>query len=214
MLLSKGHHFIFIKTKKTAGTSVEMLLSRWMTDPGDIITPISPEDEAVRQRAGVVPKNFLAEDGSKRFWNHITAAEIQARAPSSVWDQSLKITIERHPYEKAVSLAYFHFARDQSQESFSDYLDRVVRDGDYRNYDRYAINGKIAADIVLRYEHLDQDVQALLERLSLPAANELPRAKAHFRRDPRAAREILSDPQKQFIRDYCKEEFVVFGYEE
>ena len=43
MLLSKKYKFIFIKSKKVAGTTVEVLLSNQMCDD-DIVTPVSTLD--------------------------------------------------------------------------------------------------------------------------------------------------------------------------
>ena len=47
MILSKVHNFIFLKTTKTAGTSFEIALSKYV-GPEDVVTPISEEDEATR----------------------------------------------------------------------------------------------------------------------------------------------------------------------
>ena len=57
MILSHKHKFIFIKTRKTAGTSIEIALSRFC-GKDDIITPISPEDEKIRKKIGVKPQNY------------------------------------------------------------------------------------------------------------------------------------------------------------
>ena len=58
MIASHQHRFIFLKTRKTAGTSVEIALSK-VCGPDDIITEISPEDEELRQAAGGrPPQNF------------------------------------------------------------------------------------------------------------------------------------------------------------
>ena len=45
VIASHQHRFIFLKTRKTAGTSVEIALSK-VCGPDDIITEISPEDQA------------------------------------------------------------------------------------------------------------------------------------------------------------------------
>ena len=49
MILSHERKFIFLRTKKTAGTSIELALSD-LCGPDDIITPLTGEDEA--RRAG------------------------------------------------------------------------------------------------------------------------------------------------------------------
>ena len=47
MIVSHAKKFIFVKTRKTSGTSMEVSLSQ-VCGPDDIITPISFEDELVR----------------------------------------------------------------------------------------------------------------------------------------------------------------------
>ncbi len=58
MIVSHKHKFIFIKTRKTAGTSVEIALSK-ICGKNDILTPISPKDEIYRQEyANISAQNF------------------------------------------------------------------------------------------------------------------------------------------------------------
>ena len=58
VIASHQHRFVFLKTRKTAGTSVEIALSK-VCGPDDVITEISPEDEKLRQAAGGrAPQNF------------------------------------------------------------------------------------------------------------------------------------------------------------
>jgi len=59
MIISHRHRFIFIKLRKTAGTSMEIALSGICGDQ-DVITPISEEDEKVRREMGFRgPQNTL-----------------------------------------------------------------------------------------------------------------------------------------------------------
>ncbi len=64
MIISHKHRFIFIKTRKTAGTSVEISLSRYCGSE-DIITPITLEDEPLRGVLGLSAQNYYV-DGSRR----------------------------------------------------------------------------------------------------------------------------------------------------
>ena len=66
MIISHRHRFIFIKTRKTAGTSIEIALSRYC-GPSDVITPITLSDEPYRGQFGYSAQNYLfASDGSDR----------------------------------------------------------------------------------------------------------------------------------------------------
>ena len=59
MIISHDYKFIFLKNRKTAGTSIEIALSKFC-GPNDVITPISPEDEATRKELGYRgPQNYL-----------------------------------------------------------------------------------------------------------------------------------------------------------
>jgi hypothetical protein len=58
MILSHTHRFIAFKTRKTAGTSFEIALSKHMLAQ-DIVTPIAPADENIRKTLGYTgPQNY------------------------------------------------------------------------------------------------------------------------------------------------------------
>lgn len=237
MLLSHTHRFIFMKTYKTGGTSIEFLLSRFMGEE-DVITPTHTEDEVARFESGVYPRNyqrvvptaealatlpqlrttkqvraFLQQtEVISHFWEHMEAQEIRARVPRVVWDGYLKVTAERHPYEKVVSMAYYRSWRRGGKLPIGQYIDEVIARRCGRNYDIYAIEGKIIADLFIRYEQYETDVRALLTRLHLPADVEIPKVKTQQRLNRTPAADMLTPAQKAIIQEKCREEFEHFGY--
>src|SRR5262245_62801539 len=62
MIVSHKHKFIFIKTKKTAGTAIEAALSE-LCGPEDVITPYREESEPARK--GLSPQNYRIEHSLK-----------------------------------------------------------------------------------------------------------------------------------------------------
>ncbi|MGB5102364.1 MAG: sulfotransferase family 2 domain-containing protein [Steroidobacteraceae bacterium] len=67
MILNHAFQFIFLKTKKTAGTSVEIALSRYCS-PGDIVTRLGARDEPKRTALGYQgPTNYLVP---RAQWTH------------------------------------------------------------------------------------------------------------------------------------------------
>ena len=234
MIASYLHNFIFIKTKKTGGSSVEMMLAP-PCGPDDIITPLGNQAELARGNGEPLCRNFaddpawedelrtiikgkrpqarrkaFEKEHKPKFFNHMPARQIKALVAPAFWDRAVKITSERHPYEKAVSLAYFSF---KSGASFKAHLDRVVRGRGYAGHPLYSIGEQVVVEEFIRLETLGDDMRRVAARLGLPIPDEIARAKSRTRLDPRPAREILSDAQKGIVYANCKKEFDLLGYE-
>src|SRR5262249_50304539 len=110
-------------------------------------------------------------------------------AGDAFWSKAYKFTIERHPYEKAVSLAWF---RAEADGNFAKALEEILEARQYRNFDLYSIDGKPAMDFIIRYEHLDEDVPKVEAAIGgLPILSRLPRANSHQRKDRSAAQDVL-----------------------
>lgn len=239
MIASFRHGFVFIKSKKTGGSAVENALAP-LCGPADVITPAG-FDEPMQK--GGEARNFsrdpatlllyrqtLASGGDPgherfleidrrcraagEFHTHMSAAQARARLGEEDWDRLYKFSIERHPYEKAVSQAWFSWARSgRPEQDFDAFFDDQVRNGPYSNARFYTIGGRPALDRVLRHERLEEELMQVAGRLGLELGGPLPRVKAGFRGDARPAREILDDDQKEAIYKRCRYEFDFMGYE-
>jgi hypothetical protein len=145
------------------------------------------------------------------FRNHMTAQEIKAAVPGEIWDRAFKFTIDRHPYERVVSKAYFQFDARNGM-TFQEFLDDIIKRGRYSSFDYYAIGGKPVVDYVARLESIEADLKHLGERLGIEIPADLPRAKSNRRTDRRPAREILSAEQMRIVRQTCAREMEFLGY--
>jgi hypothetical protein len=223
MIVSYSRNFIFIKTKKTAGSTVEAVLatgcvkSDIVTFPSAKYVGMDPNKLGTEASADVEDEEVEGKrQGKKRgdFFNHMMAEEISRRIDPAFWNAALKITVERHPYEKAVSQAYFRIGKkDRYTSDFPAYLDKVVRTGDYLGFKRWSIDGKSVIDEFIRQENLKDDVARIGQRLGMLVPAELPRLKSRTRVDRRPAKEILTGEQKDIIFDRCREEFELLNYE-
>lgn len=238
MIASYKYGFIFIRTKKTASTAVELGLSQ-ICGPDDIISPIGAGQEILRASLGAYPRNFSNDnDLEKRFHaavatkdrrkiravggenrakhgctGHMTAASVKARVPAAFWESAYKFTTERHPYEKALSLAHMRYWGKNTKEfTFEEYLQKTVEEyyKVYTGYAAYTIDRKSVMDTFLLHETLADDIARLREKLKLPDF-EVPRARA-TRTDRRKAADVLTDAQKEFIYSKCKFEFDLHGW--
>lgn len=200
MIASFQHNFIFIKTVKTGGTSVEIVLSSWCSGR-DICTPITPEDEVARAAFGGKPMNFESPDGDLRFYNHMPAKAIREALPD-FWREAFKFTVERHPFEKVVSRAFWNIGDrggDPNSE-IADEIDRVIKKPvSYLNHRLYCIRDQLAVDEVIPYHRVWDRLAELARDLGERLPDPLPRAKARFRIDRRPASEILTKAQREQI---------------
>jgi len=206
MILSHKYKFIFIKTRKTAGTSIECALADICGDD-DIITPISAEDEQFRKRG---PQNYK-RNGAKVFYNHMTAAEVLAQVGPEVFYNYFKFTVERNPFEKVISLYWYLInAGFMGKIPLQDFV-RGPRLAMVKDWDHYTIDDALAVDMAGRYEALDSCLWFVADRLGLDPLW-LPRAKANFRHDRRPAAEVFSENEKNIIARYFANEIKFFGY--
>ncbi len=227
MIVSHAHRFIFIKTEKTAGTSIEIALSKFC-GPDDIITPISEEDEALRRELGYRgPQNYLAKpweygpqdwvrlavkrEPKARFYNHAPASHIKPRVGDDIWRSYFKFCFERNPWDRLIS-AYYWKGGDE-RRSLSDFIQsNKVLSLKRRGIDAYTIDGQIAVDRVCRHEALGEEMEAVRQRLGLPEPLNIPRAKSHTRRDKRHYRDVLSEADRTRIAQVFAPEIALMGY--
>jgi hypothetical protein len=248
MILSRVHRFLFIKTRKVGGTSVEIALSPFC-GAEDIVTPITPIDEHERMRRGGRSQNYCPDprleawyreqvrEGAGRlgdiparikarqiFYNHMPYSELRTRAAEPL-ESYFRFTIERHPYEKVLSLAnmlitFEAYSKGGSRRASAVELERVIaglfesgRVAGVRNFDLYAENGRAAVDRILRYESLSEELGAVCRHLGLEPLPELPAAKMGQRDRSVAAADLLTDRQKRRLQVLCREEFEAMRYE-
>jgi hypothetical protein len=211
MIASFSRNFIFIKPRKAAGTSLEIVLSAACAGR-DVCTPISPADEPLRAEFGGKPRNYKGWFGRPRFYNHMPAAEVARRLPE-LWRGAFKFTVERHPYEKVVSLAWFTLgARGGSPSEIAREIEATIRRKDYLNFPLYTIGGRVAVDAVWNFVDLERQVRSAAARLGLDPDVELPRAKSGIRKDRRPAAEILTGEQRRRIHDDARFEFELMNF--
>jgi hypothetical protein len=229
MIISHEHRFIFLKTRKTAGTSIEIALSRYCGD-WDVITPIGPpKEEALRKElSGRGAQNFrmpssmhALKDGepfSARktdYGNHMPARKVRAMIGPAIWDEYFKFCFERNPWDRAISQYYSDIWSTRNERrprpSLLEYL-RSTANGRLSNFWIYSIHGDIAVDHVGLYENLNSELERITALLNLPGKLELSRAKGHIREDRRHYREVMGREERSIIERACAREIAHFGY--
>src|SRR5262245_49182832 len=113
MLVSHRKRFIYTKTIKTGGTSVEVYFEPYCFPPGEY--RFAHARAQYESAAGIVGFRGLKRADDGNYWyNHAPAAEIRARLGDDVWNGYFKFCVVRNPFEKLVS-AFHHFALPKEQ---------------------------------------------------------------------------------------------------
>ena len=164
-----------MKTSKTAGTSLEIALSKFC-DPNDIITPISEEDESLRKDLGYTsPQNYkfdLSEYNlsdyfnllvkfrkrrKKEFYNHITSKEVKHLVDNNCWNNYYKFCFERNPWDKVVS-QYYWKTKDPRPPMKEFLKTRHLKGLKKRGYNIYTIDNEISVDKIYKFEDLKESL--------------------------------------------------------
>ena len=225
MIISHEHRFIFIKTEKTAGTSIEIALSKYC-GPEDVITAIVPGDEAVRAELGYRgPQNFhvplsrytaldylraVRHRRRLRFTNHSSARFVRSYVDPAVWEGYYKFAFERNPWDKVISY-YFWLHREEPRPSLSEFIASGAMSR-MRGFDLYSENSVPVVNDVFFFEDLGAAMEELGRRFDLDETPQLPRTKHGFRRDTRPYQEVLSAEDRLRIERVFAREIAYFGY--
>lgn len=229
MILSHKHRFIYIKTNKTASSSVEIALSQ-LCGPDDIITPTA--DEFMQMRGEhkarnwrfdhpLVPKRSLIRrllgrperyyHPSVGFYEHMPAWRVKAYAGDEVWNSYFKFTFERNPWDRQVSWWLHRNRAKKHKPDFETYLSTNRRKAFVHNWELYTLDGQVAMDFVGRYENLAADFDTALERIGLAKAVALPVSNTTDR-GGKDYHSFYNDRTRAMVAEWYAPEIAYFGY--
>ena len=213
MIVSHTHKFIFLRTEKTAGSSLMKALRDMATDQ-DLVADMSRPSWA---KFSPIHHGALKRKLPYLFGLHVHATAAQARRVlgPEVFDSYLKFAVERNPWDRQLSLYMHRCWKTGRTPNF----DRDIRSLLYRstehvrlsNFNVYAIDGTVVADRSLRYESLDDDLTALWGDLGIEAPK-LGRER-EYNKEPRAHYATFYTPQsRDLIGRWYAKEIAALGY--
>jgi hypothetical protein len=226
MIISHKYKFIFIKTNKTAGTSLEVFLSG-VCGNRDILTPVwppsanhrprnykglwNPINDLLRSKSGDLYFAFKNLISLNKYHSHIKAVDVYKRINPKMWNSYFKFCVERNPWDKTLSHYHMISKRSSFPLTFDEYLNSQKLCYNYRKY--CDLNNRIMVDKVIKYETLNQDLSAIFAQLAIPFGGSLNIfEKSHYRMDRRHYREVFTPVQKKFIENAFHVEIGLHGY--
>jgi len=235
MLISHRKRFIYTKTAKTAGTSVECYFEPYCLPEGS--SGLRQDQNECVTEAGIIGYRGPRTEAKNRRWrNHMSAAEIRNEIGDSIWQSYFKFCVIRDPFDKLVSAFYF---RERQKEKTASLHRRFLRfsfkpmsrdcDGAadvvarFRHWVRnggsvidrntYVIDGQICVDYFIRFEQLSDGIRHICERLDIPfEPAKIPRLKSGIRSGEIPLHAYYDAETVEIVKTTYKFEIETFGY--
>lgn len=192
VLVSHRHKFIYLKTKKTASTSVEAFFEPYcLDDPSAEVAEY--RDEHIGAAGIVGARRGRAKRAAATWHAHMSAWDVFRTLGPRRWFSYFRFTSVRNPFEKAVSEFLYLHRRDAALLASPLETRRAAFEAWARSKkpltDRYiyAIAGKPVVQDVIRFENLGTDIARIARHLGLKAEGQpVPRFKSagHAPKDP------------------------------
>ena len=238
MIICHSYKFIFIKTMKTAGTSLELALMN-ACGPDDIMARIVPKEPRQTSSPDINLQNasFIGRKSGRQaiLRQHSPLSRAVELLGDKVFDYKI-ITSERNPWQKLVSSFFWKLHQTPRQILGDRPIEEIISEGSFdpdslRHYFRefccspimdpceayhlYAHDWVSLADYIIRFEHLADDLATVSQALALPSSVRLPRQAAKGNVRPTNTMEFLFCSESDAaIRQRFAREISMLGYTE
>jgi len=173
MIISHKYKFIFIKTRKTAGTTIEYNISKYL-GKNDIIPPSNQSvylsqnfiyDTKISKFLKKVKLNKISRIFENKFSEHEHAFDLKKKIDRNFFDSYFKFCVEREPVDKCIS---YYFMRKNSSTSTTikqnmTWDDFVRKKEIPIDSNMYSFGNKLLVDKIIKYENLENELTAILK---------------------------------------------------
>ncbi len=227
MIISRRHKFVFLRTRHTDCARVEVALSP-LCGPRDMLRPLETSYELLRRDLGVVPRHYARWPfamltgaplnlhgtarrptrgfdvwGLRRFPAYPSAADVAHVIGEPQWSQMLSFAVERDPLERVAEA--FDDARAAGRcDHVGDFLARNLPPP---NATIYGDGPDLAVDCLIRFDHLDEDLSTVCERLGVNHRGWLPRSTRAERAHHRPWWALFSDAEVDHIVHHYRDDY-------
>lgn len=194
MIISHEYKFIFIKTRKTGGSSAEKILLDYLKDTDYVFGSMIPE--------GMPPHN-LNEDREHTDWRWI-----KKNYPNE-WNTYFKFAVDRNPWDRFVSAYHWYVERKpkKTKGGFEVFLRK--RYNSYLDWHQYADGKNVVVDKLIKFEEMNKDFYDL----PIPYNGELDYTFLKKTNRSRDYRSYYNEDTKKLVELGSKNIIEYFGYE-
>jgi hypothetical protein len=234
MLVSFSQGIAFVKTKKTASTSLEASLESTLFDekPGfykklriyrnGFVAALGQGDfkrkfdvhganrTNLNQCVSLALRHRLPWQALVRLRDHSSAQELLTAIGNRRYRDFVKVTSVRNPFDLMISLFYWNTRHLAERPSFNDWV---------LTQRRPKINEALIRSLdpswkIIRFEHLDSDLDKLYEELGLQPRSLVPKTKSEFRpSETKAYRDYYGATSRAYVEDQWGDWFAHFNYQ-
>ncbi len=235
MIVSFKYKFIFIKTYKTAGSSIENYLYSFLNNK-DILAPTQEHigincwgDFDKREVEGYIPKRDIEKyhkfkinfNAHMPIWLVKKRLEpISKKLNYDIFENFYKFGVIRNPFDTIVSHYYWLNSKNNinyKPTTFNEILEEL-ENNDYLNYGLLNLNKlmeknfeKIICNKVLKYENLNSDLCFVFNKLGIPFDGELKifKKKTNIKKN---YRDFFDSKSKKLVMELFSKDIELFDY--
>lgn len=227
MIISHKYKFIFIKTHKTAGSSIEMALAP-LCGADDVITPMESNHRSE------IPRNFHSDTWIGRtyashklfrkclhrhskmlepwYYEHMPALRVKELVGDNVWNNYYKFCFERNPWDKVVS--YYNwkkYGQKRKMPSFTNYVLHKTH--------RFPVDSRLyfddeecIVDQIYDFSNFLDAFDQICKQLRVPFSGEMPKEKTGINIDTEHYSNYYNQDTRQIVADCFSKEIALRGY--
>jgi hypothetical protein len=179
MIICQEHRLVFVKTKKTAGTSIEIALGR-LLKVGDFASPLYQDEEKLRPGKEAIVKKSVARlrersNYTVRARNPHLGFKVAKDFLTDEIEGCFSFAVERNPWDKALSAFYFWMSRrgNAVKDPHSMFENFCLSEAlsFFSNEAMYCEDNGLIVDLVLQYDTLGTEFQRLMTDAGIPETN-------------------------------------------
>jgi hypothetical protein len=157
-MISSQKRFLFVHIPKTAGNSIQSVLSNYSEDE---LVALREEQDGV-ERFGLRNPNY-------KLRKHSTLAEYRAALGDAEFGRLYKFTCVRNPWERMISLYFTPTQKAEAwdRKKFIKIISNAVSVADYLRLDPGDKDPFASVDYIMRFENLAEDFRAVCAALDI-----------------------------------------------